>query len=338
MARSPAQSGTGPGAGQMALVGAVAATFPDVDFILRFVSEMAYLRGHRGVTHSLLLLPLWALLIAGLMARLPRMRRDRVDWRGLYAVACAGIGIHVAGDLITQFGTMILAPLSDRRFGFGTTFIIDLPLTGLLLAGLLACAVWRRSRVPAALGMLAVCMWVGTGAIGRSEALAFAREYAASQGIPATAIDAAPRPLSPFNWTAIVRDGERYHYAHINTRRTELLESGPDASFFRRLSAPYRPLSMAQWQAGERFGSGDPGALARIVWATDDFAFYRWFAMFPVSDPPEHSPGLRCAGFRDLRFEIPGREGAPFRYGLCRDGTSGWKLYERMQDGRRWLQ
>ena len=49
-------------------------------------------------------------------------------------MVCAAIFVHILGDLITQFGTMILAPFSDQRFGWGTTFIIDLPFTGIILA------------------------------------------------------------------------------------------------------------------------------------------------------------------------------------------------------------
>jgi len=337
IARAPDPSGTGPRVWHLVVAGAVAATFPDFDFVLGYVSDLAYLRGHRGVTHSVLMLPLWAALIAWLMSRLPKVCASGVDWRNFYGVACAGLGIHIAGDLITQFGTMILAPLSDRRFGFGTTFIIDLPLTGILVAGLLASALWRRSRVPAAVGLFATCAWIGVGALGRSEAIDFARNYAAAQGIDAVSIDAAPRPASPFNWTAIVFDGERYHFAHINTRRTELLAAGPDASFIRRFSAPYRPVAMAQWQVRERFGDDGVRELARAVWRAEDFAFYRWFSMFPVLDHAENSASARCASFRDLRFEIPGREATLFRYGLCSVGDTGWKLFKWTSDGRRWL-
>ena len=339
MARPSVPSRPGPKVWHIVLAGAAAATFPDLDFVLGYVSELTYLRGHRGVTHSLLLLPLWGLLIAWLMARLPGARRPGVDWRAFYAVACAGLAIHIAGDLITQFGTMILAPLSDRRFGFGTTFIIDLPFTGILIAGLLASARWQRSRLPAAVGLLALCMWVGIGALGRSEAIDAARDYAQSQGIRAVALDAAPRPVSPFNWTAIVFDGERYHYAHLNTRRTEVLEAGPDASFLRCFSAPYRPVAMAHWQVRERFGTdnGEARELARAVWDAPDFGFYRWFAMFPVLDVVDATAGAQCASFRDLRFEIPAREATLFRYGLCRDGGAGWRLFEQTTGGRRWV-
>lgn len=339
---------TGLTPGRALVLGALAGAFPDSDFLLRYVSDLAYLRGHRGVTHSIILLPLWAALLASLFSRVvPQGRAGPLRWRGAFAVAAAGILIHIAGDLITQFGTMILAPFSDRRFGWGTTFIIDLALSGVLLAGLIASLVWRRSRIPAVLALAATVMWVGVGAMGRSEAIAAGRAHAAAQGIAVVAVDAAPRPASPFNWTAIVFDGERYHYAHINTRRSVPLVVGEDANFVQRFSAPYLPVQMAEWRSVPRFGPQDVESVARSVWGADDFAFFRWFAMFPVLDHVEAGEdGALCAGFRDLRFETPGRSTLPFRFGLC-GGAAGsetggnpgrWRLYELIEDGRRWLQ
>jgi len=330
---------------QAVAAGAAAAAFPDLDFVLGYVSDIAYLRGHRGVTHSLLLLPLWGMLLAWVFAAVAgRHQPARPGWRTFYGIACAAILIHIAGDLITQFGTMIFAPLSDRRFGLGTTFIIDLVLTGLLVAGLVASAFWRRSKVPAAVALALVTGWVGVGAVGRGEAIEAARAYAAEHDIEPVVVDAAPRPASPFNWTAILFDGARYHYAHLNTRRSEVLEAGPDDNFIRRLSAPYKPVALAQWETRPKFGGGDVEELAREVWAAEEFAFYRWFAMFPVFDHAEITPPVnRCAGFGDLRFEIPGRGDTPFRYGLCgraeggEEGT-GWRLYELVTGGRRWIE
>lgn len=330
---------------QIVVAGTVAAAFPDIDFLLGYVSDIAYLRGHRGVTHSLLLLPLWAMLLSWLAARAFAGAGTKSRWRTFYPVAAAALLIHIVGDLITQFGTMIFAPLSDRRFGWGTTFIIDLVVSGLLVAGLGASAIWRRSRIPAAAALVLVAAWVGVGAVGRSEAIAFARSYAAANGIRPITVDAAPRPASPFNWTAIVFDGERYHYAHINTRRSEVLAADADDNFIRRLSAPYRPLAQAEWQTRAKFGNGATQDLAREVWSAHDFAFYRWFAMFPVLDHVDGaSDGKRCATFRDLRFELPGRDELPFRYGLCERSdprtaarASPWQAYEFVAGTRRWI-
>jgi inner membrane protein len=139
------------------VAGALAAAFPDTDFVLAYVSPVAYLTGHRGVTHSILLLPLWAFLLAWCLSKLVRGRST--TWRDWIGVCALGVGAHIVGDLITSFGTMIYAPLSDARVAWSTTFIIDLWFSGIIVAGLVASAVFRRSRAPAIAGlaMLAGC-------------------------------------------------------------------------------------------------------------------------------------------------------------------------------------
>src|SRR6185436_10832804 len=76
------------------LVGTLAAAFPDIDYLASFVSPLTYLVNHRGVTHSLLLLPVWAWLLAwlgGLAFRNPR------GWRAYFAIAAIGVGAHITG-------------------------------------------------------------------------------------------------------------------------------------------------------------------------------------------------------------------------------------------------
>lgn len=133
-------------------VGFWAAAFPDSDFILRFFDPLLYLTTHRGVTHSVLMLPLWAFVLA--LAFMFVVRR-RYDWRAFLGVCALGVGIHIAGDVITAFGTMVFAPVSDARVALPFTFIIDPYFTAILVAGLVAAALWPNGR-RAAVGALAV--------------------------------------------------------------------------------------------------------------------------------------------------------------------------------------
>jgi inner membrane protein len=323
-------------------LGTFAAAFPDADFVLQFVSDLAYLRGHRGVTHSLLMLPLWALLLGALAALAFRRRESlrRYTW-----LAAAALAIHIAGDWITQFGTMLLAPFSDARFGLGSVFIIDLVFSGIIVAGLIASTLLVRSRAPAMLALLLLPVWIGVTLVGKHEAISFARSWAHQQGITAVSIDAAPRPASPFNWTVIVFDGTSYHVSHVNTRRDTPMVATDEDNFIRRFSAPYAPLAMAQWERLPMFGA-EPTALAREAWQHPDFAFFRWFAMYPLLHqvdaplPPGTAIGTAahadvCVWYRDLRFAYPGRNTTPFRYGMCRNGADDtWAPYALGDTGR----
>src|SRR5512139_3117090 len=93
LARAMAGRTRGPGlptTGQLVVAGTVAAAFPDADVVTSLFSSLAYLTAHRGVTHSFLVLPLWAALLAVLIGALTRK-----PMRG-YLWACAGgLAIHI---------------------------------------------------------------------------------------------------------------------------------------------------------------------------------------------------------------------------------------------------
>ena len=128
------------------VLGTIAASLPDLDYVIGWFSPLAYLIHHRGFTHSFVLLPLWSFVFAWLCAKL---WRGGPGWRAYFGVFAWGIGIHIVGDWITSYGTMLLSPLSDRRFALSTTFIIDLWLGAILLAGCSrASSGERRARRP----------------------------------------------------------------------------------------------------------------------------------------------------------------------------------------------
>lgn len=320
----------GPSVRTRVVIGFLAAAFPDSDVVLTWISPVTYITQHRGLTHSWLMLPLWALLLAWIFARIAR---DARGVRPYFAVCALAIGIHILGDWITSFGTMMLAPFSDQRFALGTTFIIDLAFTGIILVGLLSSALWRNSRVPALLGLTALCSYVGFQWSQLQDAVAVGDRYAQSLGLSNYRVAALPRPVSPYNWTVFVTAGEQYHVAHINLKRAET-PAAPAAqdSLFRRLSAGYRALNDAQWQVIERFGADvAQQALAREAWRQPAFAFYRWFAAFGMLDHVERNNNDTCVWFRDARFDIPGRDMRLFHYGLCR--ASQWRVYKLNEDG-----
>jgi len=54
---------------QRMVVGAIAGAFPDIDYIASWIDPMIYLTlWHRSITHSFVLLPLWALLVGVALA------------------------------------------------------------------------------------------------------------------------------------------------------------------------------------------------------------------------------------------------------------------------------
>jgi inner membrane protein len=319
--------------GRRLLIGCLAAAAPDLDFVISYVGPIEYLYHHRGVTHSLILFPLWALLLAQLCTF--AWRRDR-PWRAYFGVISLGIVVHIAGDWITSFGTIIFSPVSDTRHGIGTTFIIDLWFSGIILAGLAASAAWRASPVPAVAGLAVLCGYIAFQGVLQQRAIEWGEAYAAASGLRGAAVSAQPRPVSPYNWLVIVRSGEEVRYSFVNLRRREPLGPEPDAGFIARLDAAYLPLAHAQWVYGTRFGSTESErTVAREVWAQPQFGFYRWFAEEPMLARVEAGNPSTCVWFQDLRFFTPGRASWPFRYGMCREEGGEWRLHRLRDDNVR---
>lgn len=314
-------------------IGALAAAFPDSDVVTSLFSPLAYLYQHRGVTHSVVMLALWALLLAWLCSK---FWRGGPSWRAYFGVFALGIGIHIAGDWITSFGTMLLAPLSDWRAALSTTFIIDLWFSGIIIAGLLASWWWRGSRWPAIAGLAVLCGYVAFQYTLQQRAIDFGKQYAAGNAIGNAQVSALPRPVSPFNWMVVVESGERYHYSLVSLSRREAPPPlAPDAGFIARLAAHYLPLTLAKWETAERYGTASQAALAREAMSQPQFAFFRWFAQYPALYRVDQGNPSTCVWFQDLRFFTPGRASWPFRYGMCRENVHGdgqWRAYELLSD------
>jgi inner membrane protein len=285
--------------------------------VVSFVGPVEYVLSHRGVTHSLLLLPAWALLYSWILAKL---LREPGGWRALYGVTTLALGAHIAGDLITSFGTMIFAPFSDWRAGIGTTFIIDLWFSAIILAGLGFSILFRKTRLPAVVASVVLCGYVAFQYVQKQRALEFGVEYAKSQALRDAKVTVHPRPVSPFNWTVFVSDDEAHRFAHVNLVRKDARRFQPGDGFIARLDSPYLPLEQAVWVTRRRYGETEKD-LIRGAWNSEPLAFFRWFADLPAFDGMSKG----CVWFTDLRFLTPGRETMPFRYGVCPE-PEGWRF------------
>jgi len=300
--------------------GFFACAAPDLDFVVGFAGPVEYLAQHRGVTHSLILLPLWAFALSWLLAKILREPRG---WRALYGITAMSIALHIAGDLITGFGTMVLAPFSNWRGALGTTFIIDLWFSGIIVAGLLLSVLIRKSRVPSVAALAFLVGYVGFQALQKEKAIEFGIEYAKTRAIRYAKVTAHPRPPTPFNWTVFVSDDRAHRFAHVNLIREEAKRYQPGDGFVARIDAPYLPLDRAIWVTRSRYGETDQDLISE-AWNADALAVYRWFADLPAFDGLSRDPF--CAYFVDLRFLTPGRDAMPFRYGACRDPIGAWRL------------
>jgi inner membrane protein len=106
------------------LVGAVAQSIPDIDFIASFWNSPANdLLAHRGFTHSFLFIVITAYPLALIAARwqwLPRMSVRK--WTGFLLLE---LFVHLFLDAFNAYGTAWFEPFSHYRVSFHTLFVAD---------------------------------------------------------------------------------------------------------------------------------------------------------------------------------------------------------------------
>lgn len=298
---------------------AVGAAFPDVDYLLFLLDPLEFLNLHRGPTHSLLLLPLWSWLLAVCLARMLGG-----GWRDFFWPCALGILAHIAGDVITIYGTKLLFPLSDQAFALGWSFDVNPYLAFLTVAGFVATLAWRPAPTAAAT-LAAIAAFLVALSMLREQALAVARDYARAAGLEPATVHAVPQPLSPAHWSLIVPDDRGYRVAYLDLLARQPAHIPPDASPLRRMAAGYRPTDALQWVEHMRFG--EEPSLAREAWDGPQLASFRRFATLPALYRIDRDDGVLCVWFTDLRHALPGLPPS-FRHGVCRAGPEAdWRAY-----------
>jgi membrane-bound metal-dependent hydrolase YbcI (DUF457 family) len=139
------------------------AIFPDSDVLRDFFSsdKLLIVTWHRSITHSLVMLPIWALVLAGITRAFAKSQKwESPSLAALTGIYAAGILSHILLDLVTTFGTMIWSPIEWSRPAWDLIFIVDFTLTAILLVPQLLAWVYahREKMRRRALGMWLVFM------------------------------------------------------------------------------------------------------------------------------------------------------------------------------------
>ena len=133
------------------IAGVAMGIFPDTDFVLGLFSRQSHLEYHRAFTHSLILLPFYALFFSWIFVKLSKRR----ELWSFYKICFLVLASHILLDLFTSYGTMILSPLSNQRFAWDLTFIVDLIFSGIVVIPWLVSLFWKRKA-----------QWVCRGSLG----------------------------------------------------------------------------------------------------------------------------------------------------------------------------
>ena len=312
-------------------IGFLSAVFPDSDFILRLVDTLTYLNFHQGITHSIILLPLWAFFLSVLLSY---STHKRYSWQAFFGIVSLGIAIHISGDLFTAYGTMVFAPFTSWRVSLPIIFVLDPFFTAIIVAGLVASIFWSRQRQIAITTLIILSCYVILQMTLHQQAVKVGEEYAKKHGLNGAISEALPQPILLSNWKVIVSHNNNYYVALVNLINTHsYFSSGLPKGVLNTIITSYQPASGAVWKSHLRLA--EPASQKTVVyeaWNQAAFSDFRRFARYPTLDHIEANGNRVCVWFADLRFTLPGL--APsFRYGLCRSKISDqWILEQKHGD------
>lgn len=114
----------------------VGSNAPDFDTIFKFKNNAAYIRQHRGFSHSIPMVILWGFLIAAMIY----LFVPQVPFINLWGWTFFAVILHVLVDICNAYGTQALRPFSNKWIALGFINTFDPYIFFLHVAGIVAWA------------------------------------------------------------------------------------------------------------------------------------------------------------------------------------------------------
>jgi inner membrane protein len=266
----------------------VAVNAPDLDILSAVAGPASYLHYHRGPTHSILGIPILALLVAALAVL---VARKSFSCGRAYALALIGVASNPLLDCANSYGVRLLWPFSERWFNADFIYIVDVWMYVLLALGLVV--PWVSALVSSEIGAqagkgrgVAVVVLCSLSLYGFGRYLLHERAVAVLdsriyQSEAPRRVAAMPTPANPFRWTGLVEGKE---FFQVFPRLDLLEEFNPSEG-----AILYKP---------------EPGPEIKRAAQIEQFRVFLGFAQWPlwsVTPVAEPEGGVKVK-LVDLRF------------------------------------
>jgi inner membrane protein len=216
----------------------IAANFPDADVVSAAGGWLTYLHYHRHITHSLVMLPVLALLA---VAAVRFIGRRPVNWVGAFIAACVGLLSHLMLDWTNIYGIRMFLPFSAEWLRLDTTSVVDLWIWAVCLLGIAGPFLSRlvgneiasggakarhHGRGFATFALLFILAYnSGRGVLhARATAALSSRLY---EGAAPESVFAAPDAWNPFLWRGVVATSGAFVVQDLNLAAPDPLSAHP---------------------------------------------------------------------------------------------------------------
>jgi inner membrane protein len=193
------------------LVGFLSALLADADALIQSGSDpLLTLEYHRQFTHSLIFIPVGALLVSLILWPAFKKYGNPLGFRRIYFYALLGCATSGVLDACTSYGTHLLWPFTGERVAWSVVAIFD-PL----FSAILAVAIWAGLRshktLAARIGLLFAVGYLSLGWLQHQRAGDAIRATALQRGHVAEKLTVKPTMGNLLLWRSIYRADGVYH-------------------------------------------------------------------------------------------------------------------------------
>lgn len=185
-----------------------ASELPDIDVLYSLQGGTAYLLNHRGISHSIPAV----LLFAGLITIIAKRISPKTDTPQIFLLSSCCLSLHILFDLFTSWGTQFLTPFSNKYFSLDYLPIIDYVIIIIAVAFIAVANIKKLNRRKIALiAVLCISGYVSFKAFSHYMLVnSLAKTYPNSSKVAVMANS------SPVSWRAVVEFEDYLIKGNIN--------------------------------------------------------------------------------------------------------------------------
>jgi inner membrane protein len=193
------------------MVGFIAALLADADALIQSSTDpLLTLEYHRQFTHSLIFIPVGALLVSLVLWLAFKILKRPLGFRRIYLYAFLGCTTSGFLDACTSYGTHLLWPFTGERIAWSIVPIFD-PMFLLILGATLLIGLRWRKALPARLGLLLAAGYLSLGWYQHQRAEDEIRAIALLRGHATEQLTIKPTMGNLLLWRSIYRSGGIYY-------------------------------------------------------------------------------------------------------------------------------
>jgi len=216
----------------------LSANAPDLDGVCLLGGPLAYIRLHRGLTHSIAFAPVMALVTVLIVCAVARKFHG---WLSLFAVSLVGVASHLLLDWTNTYGVRFFLPFSSEWLHLDLNPLMDLWIIAVLLMAWLMVYIVRMVNTEIGakpgsgrgLAIFALVFFLGydfSKYLLHQQAIAIlnSRIY---DGSVATRVAAFPVGSNPLAWRGLVETPTFFKQINVNVMGD--FDPGAGATFYK---------------------------------------------------------------------------------------------------------